>query len=84
MVIPLKRKVPACEGEQCVPWDWIGVRCLIETVAFEPSEDILRGVLGESEMFQPPYSFSFCAVSKHMENIFRFERTKKEGRSFQL
>ena len=22
VVIPLKRKVPACEGEQCVPWDW--------------------------------------------------------------
>ncbi len=32
----------------------IGVRCLIETVAFEPSEDILRGVLGESEMELTP------------------------------
>ncbi|XP_022880789.1 uncharacterized protein LOC111398066 [Olea europaea var. sylvestris] len=28
----MKPKVPACEGEQCVPWDLIGVRCLIETV----------------------------------------------------
>lgn len=76
MVIPLKPKVPACEGEQCVPWDLIGVRCLIETVGFEPSEDILWGLLGESEMYKyPPYSFRFCAVSKHMENSFRFERT---------
>lgn len=45
--MPLKPKVPACEGEQCVPWDLIGVRCLIETVGFEPSEDILWGLLGE-------------------------------------
>ncbi|KAG8365808.1 hypothetical protein BUALT_Bualt17G0010300 [Buddleja alternifolia] len=37
VVIPLKPKVPACEGEQCVPWDLIGVRCLIETVGFEPT-----------------------------------------------
>lgn len=48
--MPLKPKVPACEGEQCVPWDFLGVRCLIETVGFEPSEDILWGLLGESEM----------------------------------
>lgn len=76
MVIPLKPKVkvPACEGEQCLPWDLIGVRCLIETVGFEPSKDILWG-LGESEMELTPYSFTFCAVSKHMENSLRFERT---------
>jgi hypothetical protein len=54
VVIPLKPKVPACEGEQCVPWDLIGVRCLIETVGFEPSEDILWGLLGESEMELTP------------------------------
>ncbi|KAL0304711.1 UNVERIFIED_CONTAM: Cytochrome c oxidase subunit [Sesamum calycinum] len=54
VVIPLKPKVPACEGEQCVPWDFLGVRCLIETVGFEPSEDILWGLLGESEMELTP------------------------------